>query len=77
MNGLLIIYMIGALAIGFLAGIIVELIIDSDTITQLRKQNDRLRLEKAYLMKHGQTETIEIVDKTFDLDNIPTFDQDW
>ena len=77
MNGLQTIYMIGALALGFLAGIIVELIIDNQTINSQRRHIEKLQMENDYLMKYGQTETIEIVDKTIDLDNIPTFDQNW
>lgn len=77
MNGLQTIYMIGALAVGFLAGIIVELIIDNQTINSQRRHIEKLQMENDYLMKHGQMETIEIVDKTIDLDNIPTFDQNW
>ena len=77
MNGLQTIYMIGALAVGFLTGIIVELIIDNQTINSQRRHIEKLQMENDYLMRHGQTETIEIVDKTIDLDNIPTFDQNW
>lgn len=47
MNLLSIIYLIGALAVGFVAGMIVELSIDSETIKRLRDQNDRLKLMNA------------------------------
>ena len=61
MNGLTIIYIIGALAIGFLVGIIVELMIDSQTVRDLQEQNRKLRLEVAQAKK--KPEVIEIYDK--------------
>lgn len=61
MNGLTIIYIIGALAIGFLVGIIVELMIDSQTVRDLQEQNKKLRLEVAQAKKNP--EVIEIYDK--------------
>lgn len=76
MTALTIIYSIGALGLGFLIGMSIQAFIDSDQMRKLIKRNDRLKLENEALM-NGQTETIEIVDKTIDLDNIPTFDQDW
>ena len=54
----------------------IQAFIDSDQMRKLIKRNDRLKLENEALM-NGHTETIEIVDKTIDLGNIPTFDQDW
>lgn len=76
MTALTIIYSIGALGLGFLIGMSIQAFIDSDQMRKLIKRNDRLKLENEALM-NGQTETIEIVDKTIDLDNIPTFDKDW
>lgn len=61
MNGLTIIYIIGALAIGFLVGIIVELMIDAQTVRDLQEQNRKLRLEVAQAKKNP--EVIEIYDK--------------
>lgn len=61
MNGLTIIYIIGALAIGFLVGIIVELMIDAQTVRDLQEQNKKLRLEVAQAKKNP--EVIEIYDK--------------
>lgn len=61
MNGLTIIYIIGALAIGFLVGIIVELMIDAQTVRDLQEQNKKLRLEVAQARKNP--EIIEIYDK--------------
>lgn len=77
MNALVTIYIIGALAAGFLAGIIVELLIDNKTFIEQRKHIERLKMENDYLIRHGQTETIEIVDKTIDRENVPSFDQEW
>lgn len=76
MTALTIIYSLGALGLGFLIGMSVQAFIDSDQMRKLIKRNDRLKLENEALM-NGHTETIEIVDKTIDLDNIPTFDKDW
>lgn len=76
MTALTIIYSIGALGLGFLIGMSIQAFIDSDQMRKLIKRNDRLKLENEALM-NGHTETIEIVDKTIDLDNIPTFDKNW
>lgn len=76
MTALTIIYSLGALGLGFLIGMSIQAFIDSDQMRKLIKRNDRLKLENEALM-NGHTETIEIVDKTIDLDNIPTFDKDW
>ena len=76
MTALTIIYSLGALGLGFLIGMSIQAFIDSDQMRKLIKRNDRLKLENEALM-NGQTETIEIVDKTIDIGNIPTFDQDW
>ena len=61
MNGLTIIYIIGALAIGFLVGMVVELMIDTQTVRDLQEQNRKLRLEVAQAKKNP--EIIEIYDK--------------
>lgn len=76
MTALTIIYSLGALGLGFLIGMSIQAFIDSDQMRKLIKRNDRLKLENEALM-NGQTETIEIVDKTIDLDNIPNFDKNW
>lgn len=76
MTALTIIYSLGALGLGFLIGMSIQAFIDSDQMRKLIKRNDRLKLENEALM-NGHTETIEIIDKTIDLDNIPTFDKDW
>lgn len=63
MNGLVIIYIIGALAIGVLIGMIVELILDNQTIMELQEKNRKLRLENAQLRQKGTKEVIEIIDR--------------
>ena len=62
MNALEIIYLIGALAVGFIFGIIVELMIDTTTIRELQEKNRKLTLENAQLRKEAKHEIIEIVD---------------
>lgn len=62
MTALTVIYSIGALALGFLLGMVLQVFIDSDQIRRLIKINDRLKLENEALM-NGKTEVIEIVDK--------------
>lgn len=57
-----IIYILSALAIGFLFGSIVETFIDSKQINQLADQNNKLRLENEQLRKEVKHEVIEIVD---------------
>lgn len=62
MTALTVIYSLGALALGFLLGMVLQVFIDSDQIRRLIKRNDRLQLENEALM-NGKTEVIEIVDK--------------
>ena len=64
MNGLEVIYMILVGVIGALIGMIVELIIDNNTIEDLREMNHKLRLENEQLKRASKTEVIEIVDNT-------------
>ena len=49
-------------AFGVLVGLIVELIIENDTLADLREQNNKLRLENAALRKEAPKEVIEIID---------------
>ena len=63
MNALTIIYIVGALAIGALAGMIIELGIDNDTIRALREANDRLTLENEALRSEAPREVVEIIDR--------------
>ena len=60
MNALEIIYLIGALAVGLIMGMVVEMMIDAGTIRDLQAHNRKLRLENAQLRK--EPEIIEIVD---------------
>ena len=63
MNLITIIYMIGVLAVGFIAGLIVELGIDSGTINELREHNNKLKLENAQLRREAKPQTIEVLDR--------------
>lgn len=62
MNGLTIIYIMGAMATGVLIGMIIELILDNQTIMELKEQNRKLRLENIQLRQEAKHEVIEIVD---------------
>ena len=64
MNGFEVIYMILVGVIGALIGMIVELIIDNNTIENLREMNHKLRLENEQLRREAKREVIEIVDNT-------------
>ena len=66
MNGLEVIYIIGAMAVGLLIGMIIELILDNQTIMELKDQNRKLTLENEQLRQEAKHEVIEIVDKTFE-----------
>ena len=57
-----IIYILGASAVGFLFGLIVELMIDTQTIRELQDHNRKLRLENAQLQREAKHEVIEIID---------------
>ena len=54
--------MIGALAIGLLIGMIIELFIDAETIRELQRKNEKLSLENEQLRREAPHEVIEIVD---------------
>ena len=63
MNGLQIIYMIGALAVGFICGMICELLTANETFQKINKKNERLELEVEYLRKSLQeAHQLEIVE---------------
>ena len=62
MNLLTIIYMIGCLAVGLIAGMIIELMIDAQTVRDLQTHNRKLQLENAQLRQEAKYEVIEIVD---------------
>ena len=60
MNLLEIIYLVGALAVGIIFGMIVELFIDNEILVEAKRENDRLKLELEESRR--QPEVIEIVD---------------
>ena len=67
MNALEIIYLMGALAVGFVFGLIVELMIDATTIRELQEKNRKLTLENVQLRRdqlrrEEKHEVIEIID---------------
>lgn len=64
MNGIEVIYMVLVGVIGVMIGMIVELIIDNNTIEDLREMNHKLKLENEQLKRASKTEVIEIVDNT-------------
>lgn len=59
---LTVIYCIGAAAIGFMFGIIVELFMDAEQIRRLSSKNEKLTLENIQLQQEAKHEVIEIVD---------------
>lgn len=64
MTALTIIYIIGALAVGFLIGMILELVIDAQTIRELQEDNRRVKMELELLQKEkNQPQTVEILDR--------------
>ena len=62
MNVLEIIYILGAVGVGVLIGMIMELSIEATTIRDLQDKNHKLRLENAQLRKEVKHEVIEIID---------------
>ena len=50
------------MAVGLLIGMIIELILDNQTIMELKEQNRKLRLENIQLRQEAKHEVIEIVD---------------
>jgi hypothetical protein len=62
MNGLEIIYLIGALAIGFLVGMIVEMFCENGVVYDLKEENRRLQ-EALQKEKAKKREVIDIYDK--------------
>lgn len=52
----------GAAAVGFLFGVIVELCIDTDNIRALQEKNHKLELMNEALRKEVKHEVIEIID---------------
>lgn len=62
MNGLQIIFMVFTGVVGALIGMIVELIVDNKTITDLQDKNRKLKLENEQLRRAAKHEVIEIID---------------
>ena len=62
MNGLQIIYLIGAAALGLFSGMLIELMVDARTIADLQEANRKLKLEKQQLKGSQHVEVIEITD---------------
>lgn len=62
MDGLQIIFMVFTGVVGALIGMIVELIVDNKTITDLQDRNRKLKLENEQLRRAAKHEVIEIVD---------------
>lgn len=62
MNGLQIIFMVFTGVVGTLIGMIVELIVDNKTITDLQDKNRKLKLENEQLRRAAKHEVIEIID---------------
>jgi regulator of replication initiation timing len=54
--------------VGALIGMIVELIVDNKTITDLQDKNRKLKLENEQLRRAAKHEVIEIVDNRVDKD---------
>ena len=61
MNGLTIIYIIGALAIGVLIGMTTEVFIDAKQIRSLFNRINTLELEKEALTKEHREDKVEII----------------
>ena len=59
---LTVIYCIGAAAVGFMFGLIVELFIDAEQVNRLSKSVEKLTLENIQLKQEAKHEVIEIVD---------------
>ena len=63
MNVITILTIICLFAIGVIAGMIIELGIDSETIRQLREHNKKLRLESEALRQEAPDRVVEILDR--------------
>lgn len=80
MNLLEIIFSVGALAIGLIMGMVIELMIDAETIRDLQDHNRKLRLENEQLKR--EPEVIEILDNRSDYEmphyeDVVDFSQNW
>lgn len=80
MNLLEIIYIIGALAVGFIVGMIVEMALEASTIYKQRETIRQLRQTVFELSERNPVEYVEyyeINDKSVDPENVPNYSQDW
>lgn len=57
MNLLTVIYMVAVMGVGFIAGMIVELTIDAETIRSLREQNRKLTL----MNQQKKADVVEVI----------------
>ena len=77
MNLLEIIYLIGALAVGFIVGMIVEMALEASTIYKQRETIRLLRQTVFELSERNPVDYVEIKDKSVDPENVPSYSQDW
>lgn len=80
MNLLEIIYIIGALAVGFIVGMIVEMAFEASFIYKQRETIRQLRQTVYELSQRNPVEYVEyfeINDKSVDPENVPNYSQDW
>lgn len=80
MNLLEIIYIIGALAVGFIVGMIVEMAFEASTIYKQRETIRQLRQTVYELSQRTPVEYVEyyeVTDKSVDPENVPNYSQDW
>lgn len=81
MNLLSFIYILGAAALGFIFGMILELMLDARTIRELQEENRKLRLKIRQLelenRAYKKNEVIEITDKSVDPRNVPDCSGKW
>jgi len=80
MNATAILFIIAALIVGFILGMVAELLAEAEQVNYLnqridflKRENDDLEQKLANERALNKVHTIEITDKTVDLDNIPDF----
>lgn len=62
---------------GCLIGLIIEMMLDANTIRELQDDNRRLRLLNAQITKEQNVQYIEINDTTVEPENVPSYSKDW
>ena len=77
MNLLEIIYLIGALAVGFIVGMIVEMALEASTIYKQRETIRLLRQTVFELSERNPVDYVEINDKSVDPENVPSYSKEW